>query len=368
MNNIVLKRLPGLDGLRGLLAIGVALSHSYSHFTGWHTGYDIFHNPDYAVDIFFILSGIVLYHSYCEKIKNKSITPGGFILTRFFRLYPLHIIAVILIPISLYISNGVFFPEWVGQITPTNLIGDLTLTNSLGIGFIPKTNIPSWSISVEMFAGTTVLLLSCTKRYIPWLLLIAGAVLSLYLQMDVKGASQAKIPLLSDGVLRCIYCMSAGICAYITVMKFRGFIKKYESFFIWFVSVSLMFMMIVLFGLNLIPSIYLPLTFIVAFAIATLPLLNFDITKFLESKTLVYLGNTSFSVYIMHTPVIYLMLGFKSQNLYENVFFATLAVGITVYISKLTLKYIELPLYNYGKSLINRKVAKTCPDNDKSPA
>lgn len=52
-----MKRLAGLDGLRGLLAIGVALSHSYSHFTGWHTGYDIFHNPDYAVDYFFYLIG-----------------------------------------------------------------------------------------------------------------------------------------------------------------------------------------------------------------------------------------------------------------------------------------------------------------------
>lgn len=347
-----MKRLAGLDGLRGLLAIGVALSHSYSHFTGWHTGYDIFHNPDYAVDIFFILSGIVLYHSYNEKLSNRTMTSFDFIVTRFFRLYPLHLLAIVCIPLALYFSSGTFFPSWVGNITPFNVIGDLTLTNSLGIGFLPKTNIPSWSISVEMFAGTLILLLCCTRKSVPWVILLVGCALAYYIGIDVKGAAQAKFPFLSDGVIRCVYCMSAGVCAYQISMKYKNHIQNHKTIAFGFVSLSFASMMIVLFGLNINLSIYLPLTLIIAFAISMIPLLDFDLTRFLESKTLVYLGKISFSVYIMHTPVVYLLLKFKGDNLYNNVIFATLAVSLTIIISKYTLALIELPAYRFGKDLV----------------
>ncbi|MEN4927956.1 acyltransferase [Erwinia billingiae] len=350
-----MKKLLGLDGLRGMLALGVAFSHSYSHFTGWHTGYDIFHNPDYAVDIFFILSGIVLYYTYESRIKGKTVSSLDYIIVRFFRLYPLHIIAVALVPLSLFLSSGQFFPSWLGEITPFNVIGDITLTNSLGIGFIPKTNIPSWSISVEMFAGTLILLLACIHRVVPWILLVTGIAICLFLHIEVKGTSQATYPLLSEGVLRCWLCMSAGICSLQIVTRFNKQIIANQRFAKGFIATLFAIMMIVLFGMPLTLPYYVLLTLFISLAINMLPFIEFEVLDFFESRTMSELGELSFSIYIMHTPVVYLFLHFKSDSYTSNIFYATFAVLATIMISKLTFKYIELPMHKYGKRLVEKK-------------
>jgi len=354
----MMKKLLGLDGLRGMLALGVALSHSYSHFTGWHTGYDIFHNPDYAVDVFFILSGIVLYYTYHQKIQSQAISPFDYVVVRFFRLYPLHILAVAMVPFALYISSGQFFPSWLGVITPYNLLGDITLTNSLGIGFVPKTNIPSWSISVEMFAGTVILLLSCIHRFMPWVLLASAIVLCLLLNIEVKGASQAAYPLLSNGVLRCWFCMSAGICALQVVLRYQPLILAWQKSARCYVSVCFIIMMIILFGLTPTLPFYLTFTVLMSLAICVFTCIDFELRRFFESQTLSTLGKYSFSIYIIHTPVVYLFLHFKSASYPLNILYATLAICATVILSKYTFNYIELPLHRYGKKLVPKKVTK----------
>ncbi|MGJ0482057.1 acyltransferase family protein [Pantoea agglomerans] len=346
-----MKRLAGLDGLRGILALGVALSHSYSHFTGWRTGYDIFHNPDYAVDIFFILSGIVLYHSYKSKVVPGGISGMEFFVIRIFRLYPLHIIAVVLVPIALFFSTGTFFPEWMGSITPWNLVGDLTLTNSIGIGFIPKTNVPSWSISVELFAGTLVLLTAFMHRSLPWLTAALGVALSLYLKIDIKGASYAAVPFLSDGVIRCILCVSLGICAYQVTMRYSDWIRHNNRVVAALIFITFMLTLIILFGMNISLPAYLFITPVVALAIASMPHIESDCRTFLESEKLVFLGHISFSLYLIHTPVVYSMLWLKGESFDANIIYATIAVSIAAGLSVLSLKYIELPCYDYGKRL-----------------
>lgn len=350
-----MRRLSGLDGLRGLLALGVALSHSYSHFTGWRTGFDIFHNVDYAVDIFFILSGIVLYHSYRDKVSSGKLNAGEFFVIRVFRLYPLHIISVALVPIALYMSTGNFFPQWLGEITPWNLLGDLTLTNSIGIGFTPKTNIPSWSISVELFAGTLVLLLSFMHQTMAWITAAISAALCLYLNIDVKGASNAAVPLLSDGVIRCFLCVSLGICAYQLSMFFSSWITRNSRIVAAMIFCVFMLILIVLFGMNISLSAYLVMTPIVALTVAALPHVECDVRNFLESEKLVFLGKISFSLYLIHTPVIYSLLGLKGNIFDMNIIYATLAVTIAVGLSNLTLKYIELPCYQLGKKLMKAR-------------
>ncbi|PLR38135.1 acyltransferase family protein [Chimaeribacter arupi] len=350
-----MKHLKGLDGLRGILALGVALSHSYSHFTGWHTGYDIFHNPDYAVDIFFVLSGIVLCSAYNGKIASKSFDFIDFFIIRFFRLYPLHLIAVGLVPVSLYLSTGSFFPKWMGEINSTNIIGDLTLTNSLGIGFFPKTNIPSWSISVELYAGTLIAFLCCLKNKYQLLLLTFSIALILFLKIDIKGSAHASYPLLSDGVIRCIFCMSIGVISYNSVMKIRRFLISLPIFTMCFISVSFSVLLIVLFGMNFNITGYLLVTPFIGISIAMLPLVDFELRKFLESRTMIFLGKISFSLYLMHTPVVYLMLMFKGESLPLNIIAATLSIVIALAVSLLTHNYIEIPGKNLGRIVIRIK-------------
>src|SRR5262245_62002179 len=83
-------RFVTLDGMRGVAAISVMLFH-YLLSTSYH----IFAHATYAVDFFFILSGLVLTHSYGYKISN-GMTFSYFLKIRLIRLYPFIVIGSIL--------------------------------------------------------------------------------------------------------------------------------------------------------------------------------------------------------------------------------------------------------------------------------
>jgi peptidoglycan/LPS O-acetylase OafA/YrhL len=93
-----------LDALRGLAALGVVFWH-WQHFfyrgttlgpftTAAQPLYRLF-KPFYidgwrAVDLFFCLSGFIFFWLYSDKIGRRETTPRQFIALRFSRLYPLH--------------------------------------------------------------------------------------------------------------------------------------------------------------------------------------------------------------------------------------------------------------------------------------
>lgn len=71
-----------LDGLRGLAALAVVLLHTFRH-----RGNPL-PNAHLAVDLFFILSGFVIAHSYEPKL-DSGMRAAEFLQRRFIRLYPM---------------------------------------------------------------------------------------------------------------------------------------------------------------------------------------------------------------------------------------------------------------------------------------
>jgi len=82
-----------LDGIRGLLAIVIALYH-----TPWASniaGFQLLKNGPIVVDIFFVLSGFIMFQLYSQSINN--ISDGMFYMKkRFARIYPLHFVTLIM--------------------------------------------------------------------------------------------------------------------------------------------------------------------------------------------------------------------------------------------------------------------------------
>src|SRR5215467_14538443 len=68
--------------MRGVVAISVMFFHYF-----YPTPYPFFGHGIYAVDVFFVLSGIVLTHSYGTKIST-GMTFTQFLTIRMIRLYP----------------------------------------------------------------------------------------------------------------------------------------------------------------------------------------------------------------------------------------------------------------------------------------
>jgi peptidoglycan/LPS O-acetylase OafA/YrhL len=114
-------RIPELDALRGVAAMGVVLYHLIGGYGNVH-GHD-FRSPAfielgaYGVHLFFIISGFVILMT----IERKA-TPRDFVIARIGRLYPTYWVAVLLT--SAVLATGVF-PN--NTVTAGQVVANLTM-------------------------------------------------------------------------------------------------------------------------------------------------------------------------------------------------------------------------------------------------
>ena len=88
----------GLDSLRGLMALWVVASHTFSTFDLFlPTSFAKVFNVAYAVDVFIVLSGFVIF--LLLDTQRESFSP--FIIRRAFRLFPVYLIALVVSAITL---------------------------------------------------------------------------------------------------------------------------------------------------------------------------------------------------------------------------------------------------------------------------
>jgi peptidoglycan/LPS O-acetylase OafA/YrhL len=146
---------PVLESLRGIAALIVVLYHVTwrTHFSHW----GLVRNGYLMVDFFFVLSGFVIFHAYGDRIAKVSDL-WRFLVSRFFRLYPLHL-ATLLCFLLIEIAKWTVVRFQVAQIASapfsTNNAGsffaNLLMLQGFGFSGEPAWNVPSWSISVEFW-------------------------------------------------------------------------------------------------------------------------------------------------------------------------------------------------------------------------
>ena len=201
------KRFHFLDALRGLSALTVVCFH-WNHFwlsimgtkgslpSFWYPFYkELFVFYDYGafgVDFFFTLSGFVFYWKYSQSISRKEITPAKFFLLRLSRLYPLHILTLLVVVVLQYLYlqqySNYFIYQWNDFY---HFFLNSIFANSSGLEEGPSFNGPTWSVSIEM---QLYLLFFClcffgaVKRRYLVLMALVGAGLSLPPLMLYLGA------------------------------------------------------------------------------------------------------------------------------------------------------------------------------------
>lgn len=145
MNEV--KNIEPLTGLRFICAAMIMILHSGMYFTFSNFGGSL--NLDMGVDFFFILSGFIMTYKYSDM---GYCDVKRFIISRFARLYPVHILTFLV-----YIfSDALKFPLNL----PIGLVKKILVlvANALLLqSFFPfvesyfSFNAVSWSISDEMF-------------------------------------------------------------------------------------------------------------------------------------------------------------------------------------------------------------------------
>jgi peptidoglycan/LPS O-acetylase OafA/YrhL len=171
--------IPALTSLRYCAAIWVVFYH-FSHFTNAVAlqEFPLVASGYLGVDFFFILSGFVLTHVYQPQIAAGRFDYWTFVSKRFARIYPMHVVtlAAFLLIGLMTRSGGLYVSEWVSGVSFTGvenavlfraLIANVTLIHAWGSTPYLFFNQPSWSISAEWFAYLMFPVLILIRRLPP---------------------------------------------------------------------------------------------------------------------------------------------------------------------------------------------------------
>ena len=171
------RRFDALDSLRGLLACLVVVFHFWGN--GPLTTTTFVRNGFLAVDFFFVLSGFVIAANYETKLGTWDGV-SRFLLLRLGRVVPLHL-AMLAALLAVELLAWLKYPHLLHHVpfgptrSPLALGTNALLLQGLGIHEGLAWNAPAWSISAEvwtyvMFALGSIALGRHRLRLLLWLL------------------------------------------------------------------------------------------------------------------------------------------------------------------------------------------------------
>jgi peptidoglycan/LPS O-acetylase OafA/YrhL len=293
-----------LEALRGIAALLVAFYHLQwnSHLRGLPA----LQNAWSFVDLFFVLSGFVIALAYVDRLKGWRDVPD-FMRRRFFRLYPLHLVTVVVM-LALVAARYAAAPadtvakygidgSWISLI-----LSNLTLTQAMGWTDRAILNIPSWSISTEffaylVFAGVCVVMPS--RR---WRIAGMGMVSILGFAVIALAVGSLEAPL-HLRFLRCLYGFGLGVGVFWLVDRSPFRLAPDIAIVIQLTMLALLVMMLSGLSRN---SPWLLLLPVVDAALITAMALDESswIKRALECRAPLFLGRVSYSIYMIHVPIV----------------------------------------------------------------
>jgi peptidoglycan/LPS O-acetylase OafA/YrhL len=192
--------LPFLDGLRGLSALGVAVFHAYLFTGNWgQARRDI---PEiglvtswgqYGVPVFLVLSGFVLT---LPVVRRADLTlPRGtltFLLRRAKRILPpyyaafgLSLLLIFLYP-TMQSDTGTKWDDKI-PITPGGVVSHLLMIHNLKSRWALQGNGPLWTVATEwqLYFVLPLVLLPLWRRLNPWIVTVLTLALAVWLTFEV---------------------------------------------------------------------------------------------------------------------------------------------------------------------------------------
>jgi peptidoglycan/LPS O-acetylase OafA/YrhL len=381
------RYLTTLTPLRGIAALLVVIFHSNLMAMPFlPPGYTSFVSGGWLwVDFFFILSGFILFYVYGKDfqqgIQRKSY--WKYIGARFARVYPLHFVTLIWCSVCtifvLSLSSGLH-PFFKGIFDLKAIPASLVMLQSIHLFDMTPLNTPSWSLSTEwwvymLFPFIVPLFL---KVRTGGRLIVFGLIVSLYCfiryilnPMGFTGEGNGPTINVSFdyGLLRCIAGFILGMLLYLLYESrfFFGLFKRDLTF----LSISFLIILGLHFGLDeflillLFPLLILSASFNES-----------GVKRFLDLPALQRLGDWSFSIYMVHVPLIFLLWIYqlkvnpalfgdfikyvqRPQDYTTGVVVCFALVTFTLLVASLTYRYVEVPARNYLNQRISKKKEET---------
>ena len=343
-------KLNQLAGLRGICAWWVVFFHSLA-LLGNSIPLPLAHliaHGYLAVDLFFLLSGFVIFLSYHASLaKNFPHSVGRFYWNRLSRIYPLHAVMLggylMLFAAFYFFSSSHAAPE---SYTWSTFFQSMFLIH-MWVGSDLTWNVPSWSISSEWFVYLFFPLMAYSLRklrggvaaHLAVLVLVA---LLLHLVYSFNGIESLGAGIPRMALVRTLLEFLMGVFIGSLYINHREFLEQYRN------AALLGFAgLCVLYASAPLPDYAtIPLAF--AFLIAYLSVTTSPITAALSTPVLVYLGEISYSTYMVHYLVYDLLkAGFMSNANQIKPLYVWLSFALVLLLSALLHHVVDDPVQKY---------------------
>jgi peptidoglycan/LPS O-acetylase OafA/YrhL len=298
-------QLDALTGARGIAAWYVVLYHIRLSFADSLPGWLMtFSSKGYlAVDLFFVLSGFVMWLTYGAKFATEGVRAApDFYVKRLARIYPLHFF--VLMMVLAYVGL-----LWMtGRVNPIRYpLGEfplhLLLVQNWGMTPNLAWNDPDWSISTEMAAYLIFPLVAVginrvrlSAATIIGLLLALAALLDIF--MTARAAPNIGFDITQTGLIRCLIEFFSGVLICILWLRQRDDQSRFSTraFGGGFLILAGLCSVGLLKETFAIPLIGAAGVYLLA-QTSNLP------GNFLGGRILRYVGDISYSTYLVHYPL-----------------------------------------------------------------
>ena len=369
--------LDNLTSLRGITALLVAVYH----FEGLMLRFvpqasSMFFAKCYLmVDIFFLMSGFIITHVYDPRFQQQVAAPQykKFIIARFARIYPMHLFVLLIVLISFVAAGSPSSPIQ----NPNAILSNLLLVHSLGIHDTFTWNVPSWSISAEWWCYVLfpflIVFLNRMKGFAMGCLFVLSVLIYLSIMYRLPRVSETGLPLavavhdlnvsFDYGFIRGLAGFTLGILLY---KFYKTPVSKQLFSSDWLLALLITAAVLCMhFAVPDIVNIPLFAGIVICAACN-----DGIIHKILDGRVLKYLGDISYSIYMLHVVVIFTILEIlKALDVTLSTasaanfpfwpgLLACLAfLGVVIALSALTYEWVEKPCRDF----INRWASRTDP-------
>lgn len=375
-----------LDSIRGIAATSVVIHHlllmptflaAFPH-NAW-IDCSFFRSSWLLVDLFFVLSGMVMSISSVEGEFGR-FSLRDFMVRRLARVYPLHIVMLAanllfrLLRISLVTAGIVVAAPAAFEVNNSySFLLNVFLLHSLGFIDYLSWNAPSWSISVEFYtylAFGLVVLLAQRMRSLALFYALSGLIAVGSLVIIVFVLDKESLGLQTDyGILRCFVSFFLGVLTVRVVRRLPGNPRPALQSAMQLAAMTASIVLVSLVEAYPVASFLAPLTFsvflgsLLAFPDALL------VPRILVVKPLVWLGQRSYSIYMVHALVVLFAeyfvraLGARRIVALDSIqpgLPATLNLVVSLAavfaVSHYTYRYVEIPGGKFLRNLLGCRV------------
>ena len=306
------SRFEALDAWRGICAVIVVVFHFTAMMPSSLEHSPFLRNGYLFVDFFFVLSGFVLCHSYRGRIGSLGDL-GRFAMRRFGRVWPVHGVVLGVFVAAIAVVDRLPHPA-VLSLTPSDgayslnaLIPSVLLLNAMGL--TPQGTVwngPAWSIGAEFYVYLlfAVLLVLAGRR-----LMLGALALSLSALVVGYWAAPALMNATWDyGVIRCIAGFFGGVVAYhiYELIGERGLMRAT----LWEAGAAALVVAFVIYasdGADNVSSLSLAAPLVFGAAVVTFAGERGLLSLLLKARPLKALGRYSFSIYMIHMPLLVML-------------------------------------------------------------